>query len=437
VPLVCKRWDAVTAGSVQLWRRFDLRWRCDMHKIAAFEQWVARRPHLRPRALAARLVVESATADARAFNHIIFRDAVLPVVLALGRELCSLELELDLEVGAIRPPWVSQLPALSSLVVRCRSVDVPPSFARASCLTELRIYAAGVSLRPGCIPPTLRELRLAHCAPPAGRCALWAGLPPSLAAAAALTALHLEAVTTDTWVIWAEAVAPLWAMTQLRRLHYPRTGDVAASPGVSCLTALTRLALRADPAHDVHGPAFAAFSTLQQLRVLDLADCMVQVLDCGDLLCIPGVEQLVLSDNPDLRFGDVGGNAPDLVLALHTVELDVRAAAVQHPLPFVCMFVYPCDLRAIRFTAGGASPATPDANALLRLLRDVVLWSSWGPRPPAARRARRLVHFDEGAIEAVGGLGTEAAGAVVELARVARVVFGAAAESEVPWVRQV
>ena len=435
MPLVCKRWDAVTAGSVQLWRRFDLRWRCaERPKIAAFEQWVARRPHLRPRALAARLVGESATGGVGESNDAVFRDEVLPVVLVLGPELRSLELEL--EVGTIRPaPWALQLPALSSLALRCRCVEALPSLARASCLTELRIDALSVALHPGCIPPTLHELRLARCALPAGRCTLLACLPPSLAAATALTALHLEAVTVSSTVTWADAVAALWTLTQLRRLHYPRTGDATASPGLSCLTALTRLTLRADPAVDAHGPAFAAFSTLQQLRVLDLAECMVNEVDYRDLLCIAGVEQLVLSSNPDLYYdGDwyVEGG----VLALRTLELDVRAAAIffeDHPL-LLGACDYPRDLYAVRFTAGGASPGAPDANALVLLLRHVIWWSTSAPPPPAAKR---LVHFDEGAIEAAGGLGTTAARELVELARVARVVFGAAAESEVPWVRQV
>ena len=103
MPLVCKRWDAVTAGSVQLWQRFNLRWRCaERPKIAAFDRWVARRPHLRPRALAARLAGPGAAAGvgagAAAFADscdAIFRDEVLPVVLALGHELRSLGLELE------------------------------------------------------------------------------------------------------------------------------------------------------------------------------------------------------------------------------------------------------------------------------------------------------------------------------------------------------
>jgi hypothetical protein len=451
---------------VELWRSLELRVQVDAEgggegSCLPFTRWAARRPQLRPTALAVQMaggLVAGPAGGQERSAATAFQTELFPCLPALGRELRSIEV--DLASGAFSViNWAVVLPAVRRLLVRCAFVCLGDT----GILAELHVDASGgsVMLQPGCIPPGARlcELRLA-------RCTLLAGLPPSLAAATALTALHLEAVTAHSSLNWAEAVAPLWTMTQLRRLHYPRTGDAAASPGLSCLTVLTRLTLRADPAVDEQGPDFTAFSSLQQLRVLDLAACMVREVSILHFGSIHGVEQLVLSRNPGLRFGGIcaaafvfgvtyfspEGRGP---AALRTLELDVgatRGTHVQLQLIggfecFITLSLVAHHIRALRFTAGAGPPAPVAGDdgalaSLLRHMRDHIgpQFPTLMPCPPAARLDLRLVHFDEGAIEAAGGLGTKAARELVELAKIPgmRVVVGAAgAEEEMPWVRQL
>ena len=185
-------------------------------------------------------------------------------------------------------------------------------------LEFLSLLADSVHLEPGCLPRSLRELRImSQGVQPGG--VLHGGLPECVAECPLLEHFALTGRYTRGGPGGAELLAPLWRARSLRDLELREieTGEVA---GTAALTALTRLSLRAADVLGEH--VAAALPALAELRELDLRDCRLHHLDLDLLRWTPQLSRLRL-----------GGNLPQLLLpvdeALLRQVVDGIVAAVQ------------------------------------------------------------------------------------------------------------